>query len=183
MTSVAVTIMWLWKSQSNVNTNDYTRFEILLKSADYSWFSIYDSLKQSDKETVVLLFAELNEYQFDDNNVAGDIGNWDVTDFFLSLGVLNRYEYAITVVDIGNYADLEAIFDNLDNNYSLEAAEKSLIYYLIGECDWSEISTSNKEDIFDYFDSQYGTTDLGAILEVLGYEVVYENDGTLTAYW
>lgn len=164
-------------------TNDYTRFEILLKSADYSWFSIYDSLNQSDKETVVLLFAELNEYQFDDNNVAGDIGNWDVTDFFLSLGVLNRYEYAITVVDIGNYADLEAIFDNLDNNYSLEAAEKSLIYYLIGECDWSEISTSNKEDIFDYFDSQYGTTDLGAILEVLGYEVVYENDGTLTAYW
>jgi hypothetical protein len=55
--------------------------------------------------------------------------------------------------------------------------------YLIGGYDWSEIHVDNKEDIFDYFDAQYGTRDLGAILEILGYDVVYENDGTLTAYW
>lgn len=68
-------------------------------------------------------------------------------------------------------------------NYPLEAAEKSLILYLIGEYEWHEIHSDNKEDIFNYFDAEYGTEDLGAILELLGYEVVYESDGTLTVYW
>ena len=140
-------------------------------------------MNRSDKEIVVQLFSELTKYQFDDNNVAGDIKTWDTTEFFISLGVLNRYEYAITFVDIGNYNDKDAMFYNLENNYYLEVAEKSLIWYLIGECDWSEINTNNKRDIFDYFDSKYGTNDLGAILETLGYDVVYESNGTLTASW
>lgn len=164
-------------------TDCQTRFERLLEDEDYSWFCIYDSLSQNDKETVISLFIELNEYEFDGNSVDGNIENWDVTDFFICLGVLNRYQYAIAVVDVGNYADEDALFDNVDNNYPLEAAEKSLILYLIGQYDWSEIHKDNKEDIFDYFDVRYGTSDLGAILEVLGYEVEYENDGTLTAYW
>ena len=64
------------------------------------------------------------------------------------------------------------------------SAEKSLILYLIGDYNWSDISTKNKGDIFDYFKSKYSSTKvLGAILEILGYEVVYNNNGTLTAYW
>ena len=75
------------------------------------------------------------------------------------------------------------MFNYVNNNYPLGAAEKTLILYLIGNYEWSEISTDNKEDIFDYFDTKYGARDLGAILEVLGYEIVYSSDGTLTAYW
>ena len=97
--------------------------------------------------------------------------------------MLNRYEYAITVVDLSNYYDNDSIFNNVNDNYPLEAAEKSLILYLIGNHEWSEIHTDNKEDIFDYFDARYWTDDFGAILEMLGYEVEYNSDGTLTAYW
>lgn len=164
-------------------TDTKTRFEILLEEGDYSWYTVYDALSRDDKETVVTLFTELNAYEFSDRDVDRDINGWDTTEFFISLGVLNRYEYAITVVDIDNYTDNDAIFDNVNDNYPLEAAKKSLILYLIAEYDWSEIHTDNKEDIFNYFDAKYGTDDLGAILETLGYEVVYENDGTLTGYW
>ncbi|MGN0492136.1 MAG: hypothetical protein ACI4F7_00680 [Acutalibacteraceae bacterium] len=126
---------------------------------------------------------ELNNYTFDDSNVVDDINSWDITDFFISLDVLNKYEYAITYVDISNYIDKDLMFDNVNDNYPLEAAEKSLILYLLGDYEWYEIHNNNKQDIFDYFDAKYGTEDLGAILELLGYEVVYKNDATLTGYW
>ena len=164
-------------------TNDDKRFEYLLEEEDYSWYSIYDSLSSTDKADVLSIFVELGEYDFNDNNVKENIKNWDVTDFFISLDVLNRYEYAITVVDLSNYYDNDSIFNNVNDNYPLEAAEKSLILYLIGNHEWSEIHTDNKEDIFDYFDARYWTDDFGAILEMLGYEVEYNSDGTLTAYW
>ena len=32
-------------------------------------------------------------------------------------------------------------------------------------------------------DKNYSTEDLGAILSALGYEVRYNSDGTLTAFW
>lgn len=164
-------------------TDNNKRFEYLIEQKDYSWYSIYTSLSSNDQKRVVNLFLELNEYTFDDSNVDGDINNWDTADFFISLDVLNKYEYAITYIDIGNYVDKDIMFDNVEDNYPLEAAEKSLILYLIGEYEWYEIHSDNKEDIFNYFDAEYGTEDLGAILELLGYEVVYESDGTLTGYW
>ena len=56
--------------------------------------------------------------------------------------------------------------------------------YLIGEKGWNNIHTSNKKDIFDFFDEKgYSTKDFGSILKMLGYTVKYNSDGTLTAYW
>lgn len=164
-------------------TDKQERFERLLAEEDTSWFWIYDSLGSDDKEMVVEVFNELLLREFSDSNVERDITEWDTTEFFISLGILNRYEYAITLVDVANYTDKDLLFDNVDENYPLEAAEKSLILYLLGDYDWSEIHTDNKEDIFDYFDQRYGVADFGSILEMLGYEVVYESDGSLTAYW
>lgn len=163
-------------------TSDRIRFEELLLEKDYSWFCIYRSLNQSDQETIVSLFMELNKYRFDDDDVAGDIGGWGVADFFISLGVLNRYEYAITLVDVGNYTDKDSMFDHVADNYPLKAAEKTLIICLIGEYDWSRINPDNKEDICEYFDSRYEPRDVASILDMLGYEVMLENDGTLSVY-
>ena len=73
-------------------TDNKARFEALLENQDYSWYAIYDLLSRNDQETVVSLFMELNDYEFNDNDVAGDINDWDTTDFFISLDVLNRYE-------------------------------------------------------------------------------------------
>lgn len=164
-------------------TDNNKRFEQLLEQTDSSWHSIYNSLSSNDKKQVIDLFLELNNYTFDDYNVDDDINSWDTADFFISLGVLNEYELAITYIDINNYSDKNLMFDNVNENYPLETAEKTLIIYLIGEYNWYDIHDDNKEDIFDYFDAKYGTEDLGAILEMLGYEVVYENDGSITAYW
>lgn len=164
-------------------TDNYTRFGYLLEEKDPAWFSIFNTLSSNEKKQVVDLFLELNTYSFNDDYVYEDIENWDITDFFISLNILNKYEYAITCIDTSVYKDKELMFNYVNNNYPLGAAEKTLILYLIGNYEWSEISTDNKEDIFDYFDTKYGARDLGAILEVLGYEIVYSSDGTLTAYW
>ena len=58
-----------------------------------------------------------------------------------------------------------------------------MILYLIGDRSWNNIHKDNKQDIFNYFDEKYGTNDFGAILDLLGYDVRYNNDGTLTAWW
>lgn len=164
-------------------TNDSNRFEYLLRKDAYSWYELYEKLSSSDKEKVVALFNELNLYEFDDNNIASDIKKWDVTDFFISLNVLNKYQFAITAVDMDNYSNKNKTFNHVNNNYPIGAAEKSLILYLIGNHKWSDIHDNNKEDIFDYFDEKYSTKDLGAILEMLGYDVKYNKNGGLTAYW
>ena len=129
------------------------------------------------------LFSELNSYEFSDDDVKSNIKDWSNADFFIGLRVLKKYEYAIATVDISNYNDQNSIFNRVNENYPLGAAEKALILYLIGDREWENIHTDNKEDIFDYFNAKYGTEDLGAILEILGYRVTYNSDGTLTAYW
>lgn len=162
-------------------TNNEARFQKLLDK-DSPWLSWYVFKSDSEKKAIVDFFMELNIREFDDKNVKQDIAEWDAADFLISLGVLNRYEYAMVAADIENCSDKDKMFARVES-YPLDAAEKALILYLIGKYDWSEIHTDNKKDIFDYFDAKYGTEDLGAILEVLGYDVEYESDGTLTAYW
>ncbi len=164
-------------------TNVKRRFEKALELENDSWFDIYNNLSEEDKEKVLAIFSKISGKDNITNGIVDKIEEWDKSDFFIKLGVLEKFEYAITFVDIENYKDKDLMFDNVDENYPLEAAEKSLILYLLGNYKWPEIHDENKEDIFDYFDEKYETKDFGAILEVLGYEVVYENDEELTAYW
>lgn len=164
-------------------TNNSYRFEFLLKRDAYSWYEIYENLSTEDKEEVIAVFSELNLYEFNDDNIASDIKKWSVTDFFISLNVLNKYQFAITTVDIDNFSNKNKTFNHVNNNYPLDAAQKSLILYLMGNHKWSDIHTDNKKDIFDFFGDKYSVKDVGAILEMLGYEVKYNKDGSLTAYW
>ena len=167
----------------NKLTDSQKRFELLLSAKDSSWYSIYNSLDKNDKQKAFIYYEELNLSDFDDENIVEDIEDWRPFEFFISLDVLKDYEYAIVKADLNNYTGEEEIFNRVNDNYPLGAAEKSLINYLIGNFDWENIHDDNKEDIFDYFDEKYGTDELGAILEVLGYRVEYKNDGGLTAYW
>lgn len=167
----------------NKLTDIMKRFEILLSENDPEWSSIYSSFSKSDKQKVVEYLLELDSMEFDDSNIVEDIKNWNTCEFFISLGILQDYEYAIVQVDLDNYTDEDDIFNRVNDNYPLGAAEKTLINYLIGDFYWEDIHDDNKEDIFDLFDKKYGTEELGAILEVLGYKVAYKNDGGLTASW
>lgn len=167
----------------NKLTDITKRFEILLSENDSEWSSIYSSFSKSDKQKVVEYLLELDSMEFDDSNIVEDIKNWNTYEFFISLGILQDYEYAIVQVDLDNYTDEDDIFNRVNDNYPLGAAEKTFIDYLIGDFYWEDIHDDNKKDIFDLFDEKYGTEELGAILEVLGYRVEYRNDGGLTAYW
>ena len=167
----------------NQLTDIKKRFETLLSENNSSWSSIYSSLNKSDKQKVIDYLLELDKMEFDDSNIVEDIENWTTYEFFISLGVLQDYEYAIVQVDLDNYTDEDDIFNRVNDYYPLGAAEKSLINYLVGGFYWEDIHDDNKRDIFDFFDEKYGTEDLGAILELLGYRVEYESDGNLTAYW
>ena len=164
-------------------TNNSYRFEYLLKRDAYSWYELYENLSTEDKEEVIAVFCELNLYEFNDDDISSDIKKWNVTEFFVSLNVLNKYQFAITAVDMDNYSNKNKTFNHVNNNYPLDAAQKSLILYLMGNHKWSDIHDDNKKDIFNFFDEKYSTKDFGAILEMLGYEVKYNKDGSLTAYW
>ena len=167
----------------NKLTDMTKRFERLLSENESSWYSIYSSFSKADKQKVIEYLLELDSMEFDDSNIAEDIKDWNSYEFFISLDILQDYEYAIVQVDLDNYTDEDDIFNRVNDDYPLGAAEKSLINYLLGDFYWEDIHDDNKEDIFYYFDEKYGTEDMGAILELLGYKVEYESDGTLTAYW
>lgn len=149
-----------------------------------SWGDVYYSLSNKDRKQAFSYYKELEEIYFCEHScdVENDIKNWDVNEFMINLGVLNKKELAFVLTDIDNYNNDYSKFNRVEE-YPLEAAEKALILYLIGDRKWNNIHVDNKEDIFNYFDQKYGTEDLGAILELLGYEVRYNSDGTLTAWW
>ncbi len=146
------------------------------------WYNTYDNFSNEVKQDIYKRIAELETMNFDRTNIAKNVDNWSVPEFFVNLKVLDIYQYSIVTTDISLCDNKDEMF-NIVEEYPLDAAEKSLILYLIGNYDWSEIHKDNKEDIFDYFDTKYETDDFGAILEMLGYTVEYENEGTLTAYW
>lgn len=165
-------------------TDEQNRFEYLLKKQNSFWYDIYSSMTESEKEETILLFKEINHLNFEGNaNIPTDIQYWATVEFFINLNILTKYEYAIAVVDLMNYSSQDYMINHINDDYNLSAAEKTLIAYLIGKHDWYDINTNNKEDVFVYFDKKYGVEDLGAILEMLGYEVVYKENGGLTAYW
>lgn len=164
-------------------TDHQSRYDYAM-SNNY-WDDVYDDVVESDRELMLSYYETLLETEFDKNpsNISTAIKNWNVNDFMINLGVLQEHELAFVLVDLDNFSSDNAKFDRVEE-YDLSAAQKTLILYLIGDRDWNIIHKDNKGDVFDYFDEKgYSTRDLGAILETLGYDVVYENDGTLTAYW
>lgn len=146
---------------------------------------IYNSLTYDDKKRVIENYRVLleNEFCYYSCQISKNISNWSVPEFFINLNVLSVPEFALVFADIENYSsDIEKF--NRVEEYGISAAEKTLILYLIGNKNWNNITRTNKGDVFDFFDNKgFATNDLGAILSLLGYDVVYNNDDTLTAYW
>ena len=165
----------------NKVTNLQKRYDYSMENGGMS--DLYYDLSYSDKKLAYEYYYELENTYFceDDCDINADISDWNVSEFMINLGVLNKQELAFVMVDIDNYNNDSAIFKRLES-YPMMAAEKALIAHLIGDVSWNNIHKDNKEDIFDYFEHLY-TPDFGAILEILGYEVRYNNDGTLTAWW
>lgn len=163
-------------------TNAVSRYNYAMTIGD--WETVYDDLNYEDRKLATAYYEELKntEFCYDECNIVKNIKKWNTTEFMINLEVLNKEELAFVISDLENYKSDDDKFYRVEE-YPLDAYQKALILYLIGDRNWYSIHKNNKRDIFEHFDSKYGTEDLGAILETLGYEVVYENDGTLTAYW
>lgn len=149
------------------------------------WTDIYNSLDYENQEKVFTNYKSLFETNFCEYNcnIPESINNWNMSEFFINLSVLDRYELALVTTDLGNFSGNDAQFNRIQS-YPLDAAKKTLIGYLIGDVEWNDISASNKGDVFDFFDSQdFDSNELAAILKMLGYGVEYNADGTITASW
>ena len=160
------------------------------KNLQYEFKILYDNYSKEEQELVISTYQELLKYNdcqyYYTCDVKSKLKKWDINEFFIYLGVLSREDLAFVLVDLKNYNSKDSQFERVNNKYPLGAAEKSLILYLLGNYKWNDIHKDNKEDIFDYFDEKLGTFDVnnfGSVLELLGYEVKYHKDGTLTAYW
>lgn len=160
-------------------TNELYRFE---KNLSSGWKSIYNSFSSEQKNITIDLIEEIENYKYKSVNIATDVKKWNTTEFFMNLEIVEKYQYAIIITDLDSCNSREEKLEKI-KKYPVNAAQKSLILYLLGDYNWNEISFQNKEDIFNYFDPKYNTSELGAILENLGYIVRYENDGKLTAWW
>lgn len=161
------------------HTNERCLFE---KSLSSNWKSIYNGFSEEQKKEIINLIKELGKYKYQNINIPTDIRKWNTTEFFLNLDVLEEYQYAMAITELESCTSRDEQFEII-NSYPLKAAQKALILCLLGDYNWNELSFDNKEDIFIYFDSKYGTKDLGAILEMLGYTIEYKDNGTLTAWW
>ncbi len=154
------------------------------KMSNGSWSNVFNNLSSSDIKLASEYYLTLleNDYCSYNCKISSSIDNWKTDEFFINLKILSKEEYAFVVADLKNYKSDDAKFNRVEK-YPLLAAQKSLILYLIGDRSWNNIHKDNKQDIFNYFDEKYGTNDFGAILDLLGYDVRYNNDGTLTAWW
>lgn len=164
-------------------TNRNRIFERIIKYKT-SICPIYKTLTTEDKELAVQTYEELvkKDYEMNNYSIRANINSWNLSDFFIRLGVLNKRELAVVMADVKNYSG-NSLYNRV-NSYSFPTPEKTLIYYLIGDVSWNNISVQNKKQLFDYFNAKgYSTGDLGAILEKLGYRVIYNSNGTLNAYW
>ena len=164
-------------------TNSLKRYGYSMIISD--WSDVYTDLNLSDIEKATAYYKELSKINFcyDECDIIKDIEKWDRTEFMINLEVLSKEELAFVIADLENYKYDDDKFDRVEE-YPLEAYQKALILYLIGDRSWYNIHKDNKEEIFDFFaERDYETKELGAILELLGYEVVYEGNDDLTAYW
>jgi hypothetical protein len=119
---------------------------------------------------------------FDNSNVAENVNSWNAAEFFINLNILDKTEYAIASVAIADFED--DVWDQIDD-MPVGYEVKLLLADLRGDYEWEYYSDEDKEMIFKFFDGYYweDISDMGEVLEYLGYDVQYENDGTLTAYW
>lgn len=154
---------------------------------DYGFKSLYDNYSNEDKELVISTYKELLKYDvclIYTCDIKNKLKYWDSNEFIINLNILSNKELAFALVDLKNYNSKSAQFNRVNNDYPISAAQKSLVLYLIGDYKWSDIHKDNKKDIFEFLDKEINNTSkLGSVLELLGYDVKYNNDGTLTAYW
>ena len=148
---------------------------------------LYNKYSDEEKSLVVATYQELLKYDYCpayNCDIKSKLKNWDTNEFMINLNVLSSNDLAFVLVDIKNYNSKDSQFNRVNDNYPIDAAEKSLILYLLGKYEWYDIHRDNKEDIFNFLDDKISDTDdLGSVLELLGYKVRYNKDGTLTAYW
>lgn len=151
------------------------------------FYNLYDKYSNEDKELVVATYQELLKYDIClayTCDIKSKLKKWDQNEFIINLGVLSNKELAFVLVDIKEYNSKDSQFRRVNNDYPIDAAKKSLISYLLGDYLWSDIHKDNKKDIFEFLDKNISNTEnLGSVLELLGYDIKYNNDGTLTAYW
>ena len=154
---------------------------------DLGFKILYNNYSNEDKELVIAAYKEFLKYDvclIYTCDVKNKLKNWNINEFIINLGILNSEELAFVIVDLKNYNSKNSQFNRVNNDYPIDAAQKSLVLYLIGDYQWSDIHKKNKEDIFNFLVKKIDdTSKLGSVLEVLGYDVKYNNDGTLKAYW
>lgn len=160
----------------------YAKFEYDLEESNFDWLEVYRDFSNSEKELTVECYEELLSMDFDNSNVAGSVSSWNAAEFFINLNILDKTEYAIASVAIADFED--DVWDQIDD-LPVEYEVKLLLADLRGDYEWEYYSDEEKEMIFKFFDGYYweDISDMGEVLEYLGYDVQYENDGTLTAYW
>lgn len=96
---------------------------------------------------------------------------------------MDKEAYAVCCIDVSCGLENGDVLNAVEWQ-PLEYAEKLLVLDLLCEYDWNYFSDDEQKAIFDYLDEIiYDTSDMGAVLELLGYEVEFEDDGTLWAYW
>ena len=165
-------------------SSSITQFEFKLKESSYDWYEVYETFSDKNKEYAVRIYQNLLNVDFNNSNIAENIDSWNCDDFFINLNILKKEEYAVAIADISRCTTHKDLINAL-NEQPTDYVTAILLLYLLGDYDWYNISNEEKEEVFDFFDDYYWEKieDMGAVLEFLGYEITYEHDGTLTAYW
>lgn len=150
------------------------------------WNTVYELLPESNKEDVVLNYENLISNYFciekKSCNIEVDVHSWNPSEFFINLEIIDRYLYSLIIEDMKKSSTKQEQVNSV-KNYPLTVAQKSLILFLLGDYNFEEIGSSNREEIFNYIDQKDLTArEKTEILKVLGFTIRYIN-GEPRVYW
>lgn len=166
------------------STSEFSKFDDTITNSREDVAYNYKKYDSASKWKMFTYFKELKDYDNskDLDSAVNEIYSWKVYDWILNLKLTKRWKLAIMIEELKNLngrTDAEVL-----EEYTEGYTEFLIILVSNGSLDLSALPKTNKEDIIDYiYELNSSRQTQGKILEYLGYEVEYKNDGSIVTYY
>ncbi len=157
-----------------------SRFEAIIQKDNSPWLTVYNSLSDEAKDMSIATLEYLNSKKFNYNYTAQDVSNWSIEEFFIETLILDKYELAIATAMIQNSSTAEQEF-NYINSMPISPGAKMVILQVLSNYEYNYATGSTAETMYNFIlDTCPNARD--KILELLGFVIEYNEDGTFNTY-
>lgn len=158
-------------------TNPRARFEYALSNIQDNWKILYESMYSSLKNKTIEIAKDIFDSQENtlasierESGIARKLDDMTADELFIRLKVMDKYKLAIMLGDLSQFESSSEKVSRV-STYDLTEEQKLFTYCFVCGYNWYELSSSQKEALFDYICSLMSDLDnIKAILNKLGYD-------------